>query len=51
MLSWYIGGLNFQIKHHLFSNIYHVEKTTKKFGLKYNVTPAFLRHLYYIFVC
>lgn len=24
LLSWYVGGLNFQVEHHLFSNICHV---------------------------
>ena len=54
LLSWYIGGLNYQIEHHLFPNICHVhyhkispivEKTAKEFGLKYNVTPTFFRAL------
>jgi linoleoyl-CoA desaturase len=44
LLSWYIGGLNFQIEHHLFTNICHihypkiapiVEETAKQFGLPY----------------
>ena len=50
-LNWYVGGLNFQIEHHLFSNICHVhyqkiapivEKTAKDFGLFYNLKPTFL---------
>ena len=54
LLSWYIGGLNYQIEHHLFPNICHVhyhkiapivEKTAKEFGLKYNVTPTFFKAL------
>jgi linoleoyl-CoA desaturase len=49
-LNWYVGGLNFQIEHHLFSNICHihyrkiapiVEKTAREFGLVYNLKPAF----------
>jgi linoleoyl-CoA desaturase len=49
-LGWYIGGLNFQIEHHLFPNISHihyrnlsriVEKTAKDFGLTYNLKPTF----------
>lgn len=49
-LNWYIGGLNFQIEHHLFPNICHVhyrkistivERTAKEFGLKYNLKPTF----------
>ena len=43
-LSWFIGGLNFQIEHHLFPNICHVhykkmskiiKKTTLEYGLPY----------------
>lgn len=49
-LNWYIGGLNFQIEHHLFSNICHihyrkiapiVEQTAREFGLAYNLKPTF----------
>jgi linoleoyl-CoA desaturase len=49
-LNWYIGGLNFQIEHHLFPNICHihyrkiapiVEKTAKEFGYPYNLKPTF----------
>lgn len=59
LLSWYVGGLNFQIEHHLFPNICHihypeiapiVESTTREFGLKYNLKPSFsnamLSHIY-----
>ena len=44
ILSWYIGGLNYQIEHHLFPNISHVhhrklspivKKTAEEFGLPY----------------
>ena len=44
-LNWYIGGLNFQIEHHLFPHICHihyrkiapiVERTALEFGLLYN---------------
>jgi linoleoyl-CoA desaturase len=57
-LSWMIGGLNFQIEHHLFPGICHihyrklspiVEQTAKEFGLRYNYVPtfraAFLSHI------
>jgi linoleoyl-CoA desaturase len=53
-LNWYIGGLNFQIEHHLFPNICHihyrkisgiVEKTAKEFGFPYNLKPTFLNAL------
>ncbi len=49
-LNWYVGGLNFQIEHHLFPNISHVhyrniapivEQTAKKFGVDYNLKPTF----------
>jgi linoleoyl-CoA desaturase len=45
LLSWFLGGLNFQIEHHLFPRICHVhyhrlsrvvERTCKDFGLQYN---------------
>lgn len=50
-LNWYVGGLNFQIEHHLFPNICHihyrkiapiVERTTKEFGYVYNLKPSFV---------
>lgn len=49
-LNWFVGGLNFQIEHHLFSNISHVhyrklspivERTAIQFGLVYNLKPSF----------
>lgn len=49
-LNWYLGGLNFQIEHHLFPNICHihykniseiVEKVVEKHGLSYNQYPTF----------
>lgn len=50
-LNWYVGGLNFQIEHHLFPNTCHihyreiapiVEKTANEFGFVYNLKPGFL---------
>lgn len=50
--SWYIGGLNYQIEHHLFPNICHihykqisniVKKTAHEFGMPYNTQPNFIR--------
>ena len=50
VLGWYIGGLNYQIEHHLFPNISHihyrkiapiVQKTAIKYGIYYNVKPTF----------
>lgn len=49
--SWYVGGLNFQIEHHLFPNICHVhyrkistivKETSKEFGLPYKSARTFL---------
>lgn len=49
-LEYYIGGLNFQIEHHLFPNICHihyrkiapiVESTAKEFGFTYNLKATF----------
>lgn len=58
LLSWYLGGLNYQIEHHLFPKICHVhypaiapivEQTAKEFGVPYVVNPrlsdAFLSHV------
>jgi len=54
ILSWFIGGLNFQIEHHLFTGICHVHykriapivrSTVKEFGLPYYVQPGFFRAL------
>jgi linoleoyl-CoA desaturase len=52
--SWYVGGLNFQIEHHLFPNICHVhyrkiaeivKETAGEFGLPYKSSPTFLQAL------
>ena len=49
-LSWFVGGLNFQIEHHLFPNICHVhyrkistivKETTKDFDLPYHQNTLF----------
>jgi linoleoyl-CoA desaturase len=51
VLSWLVGGLNFQIEHHLFPQICHVhyaalakvvEQTCKEFGLRYAAHKSFL---------
>ncbi|MDI1232676.1 MAG: acyl-CoA desaturase [bacterium] len=55
LIGWYVGGLNFQIEHHLFANICHihypeiapiVEKTAKDFGMPYNLKSSFGAALY-----
>ncbi len=56
-LSWFVGGLNFQVEHHLFPRICHVhypalakivETTTREFGMPYyvysNFRKAFASH-------
>lgn len=54
IMNWFIGGLNFQIEHHLFPNICHihyrkisviVERTAVEFGLTYNVKPTLVHAL------
>lgn len=50
ILSWYVGGLNYQVEHHLFPGICHVhyrkiaaivESTASEFGLPYKAEPTF----------
>ena len=50
VFSWYIGGLNYQIEHHLFPNICHihyrklskiVKETAEEFGIPYHVQSNF----------
>lgn len=50
LLSWYIGGLNYQIEHHLFPHICSihypkispiVEQTAKEYGIPYNLHDTF----------
>lgn len=54
LMSWFIGGLNFQIEHHLFPNICHVhyrkiapivKQTAIEFGLPYNEKKTFVHAL------
>ncbi len=51
ILTWYLGGLNYQIEHHLFPKICHVHypeisviirQTAEDFGLKYLENPSFV---------
>jgi len=48
--SWFIGGLNYQIEHHLFPEICHVhypaiakivKQTAQEYGIPYHVIPTF----------
>lgn len=50
LFSWYVGGLNYQVEHHLFPNICHVhyreiskivERTAREFGLPYKSKDTF----------
>lgn len=50
VLSWFVGGLNFQIEHHLFPKVSHihykglsneVQKVCKEFGRPYHLYPTF----------
>src|SRR5437773_7928967 len=54
VLSWLVGGLNFQIEHHLFSRICHVnypaiaplvEETCQEFGVRYKYNTTVLSAL------
>lgn len=60
-LTWLVGGLNFQIEHHLFPNISHVhypkiaplvEKKCLQHGIPYNTYPSFseavVKHLKFL---
>lgn len=50
ILTWFCGGLNFQIEHHIFPNISHVHypeiskivrSTAEEYGLPYRSVPTF----------
>jgi len=52
LLSWYVGGLNFQIEHHLFPKICHihypkiaaiVKQTAKEFNIPYLENKTFFK--------
>lgn len=58
LITFFVGGLNFQAIHHLFPQVCHVhypkiapivEKTAKEFGIKYlyneSLTSAFMSHV------
>lgn len=51
LLCWLLGGLNFQIEHHLFPHVCHVhypaisplvEQTCREFGLRYAANETFM---------
>ncbi|MDI1354497.1 MAG: acyl-CoA desaturase [bacterium] len=50
LLSWYVGGLNFQVEHHLFPTICHVHykhlapivaETAREYNVPYHSHPSF----------
>ncbi|PLK44747.1 acyl-CoA desaturase [Emticicia sp. TH156] len=54
LLSWYIGGLDYQIEHHLFPHISHVHyryispivrSTAEEYGILYNDKASFINGL------
>ncbi len=54
LFSWYVGGLNYQVEHHLFPNICHVhyrkistivKNTAEEFGLPYKSKDTFMEAL------
>ena len=60
-VSWFLGGLNFQVEHHLFPKVSHVHypainkilvENCKKFGVQYNyystMTEAVFSHFRYM---
>lgn len=61
LLSWYVGGLNFQVEHHLFPRISHVhypkiapivKQTAEEYGIPYlqhdSFTDAFKAHVRFL---
>jgi len=55
VLSWLMGGLNFQVEHHLFPDISHVhyhkisqfvKAMTHKYNLPYHVQPGFFKAIW-----
>jgi len=52
IISWFVGGLNFQVEHHLFPHISHVhypaiskivKQTCEQFNISYNEFPTMTR--------
>lgn len=51
IINWYVGGLNYQVEHHLFSHISHihypaisriVQDFCEKYNITYNAFPTFV---------
>jgi len=56
ILGWFVGGLNFQVEHHLFPNICHVhykklskivKETAEEFNVPYNSHKTFFQAIKY----
>ncbi|MBF2064628.1 MAG: acyl-CoA desaturase [Calothrix sp. C42_A2020_038] len=54
LINWYVGGLNYQVVHHLFPNICHIHypkiapiiaEVCAEFNIQYNVYPSLLEAL------
>lgn len=54
--SWFIGGLNYQIEHHLFPQVCHVhypaiskivKRTAREHGVPYQVLPTFMSAIWH----
>jgi linoleoyl-CoA desaturase len=54
ILSWFVGGLNYQVEHHLFPTICHVhyrkiagivQDTAREYNIPYHVHPTFFNAL------
>lgn len=52
IISWYVGGLNYQVEHHLFPRVSHihypklskiVKETCDEMGVQYNAFPTMLK--------
>jgi linoleoyl-CoA desaturase len=55
ILSWFVGGLNYQVEHHLFPNICHIhyakiapilKETAKEFGVPYYSNETFTKAVF-----
>ncbi len=56
ILAWFVGGLNYQVEHHLFPNICHVhykkisaivKKTAEEYNIPYHSHQTFMKALLY----
>lgn len=55
LMFWFVGGLNYQVEHHLFPHISHVhypeiskivKRTAEQYGVPYKVMPTFVGAIY-----